>query len=72
MIHSTRTTITPMTIQVTAVEDMKGSSEGYRGRQSMARQRRREAAHVRAERQSAQIVALNGAARPGATRRSWQ
>jgi hypothetical protein len=29
MIHSTSTTITPMTIQVTAVEDMEsGSSEG--------------------------------------------
>src|SRR5262245_60219729 len=28
MIHSTSTTITPMTIQVVAVEDMGGSSEG--------------------------------------------
>jgi hypothetical protein len=62
MIHSTRTTITPMTIQVTAVEDMKDSSEGYRRGQSMVRQRRREAARVRAERQSAQIVALSGTA----------
>jgi hypothetical protein len=64
MIHSTSTTITPMTIQVTAVEDMEsGSSEGdvYGRAQSMARPGRREAAHHGiAERAGAQIVALNG------------
>src|SRR5437588_3549759 len=44
MTHSTSTTIRPMTIQVTTVEDINGPSEGYHRRQSMVLQGRREAA----------------------------
>src|SRR5262245_4786793 len=67
MIHSTSTMITPMTIQVTAVDDMKwllgrffaGAIYGAAGAKGSGARR------GAAERAGAQIVALSGRARAG-------